>query len=180
LQWREPARRWVLKYPNHILAMAEIRAAYPGAVFIVTHRDPAQTLASLCALTAEYRASRYDAVDEHGVGREMMDFVARHLGRFMQFRAASGGDAGIIDVDYYRLVADPIATVGGIYDRAGLPMPESVRTHLLTWTAANPKDKRGVHSYRLADYGLDIGMVDDWFQDYRRRFAVKLESEVAE
>jgi len=174
LQWRQPSRRWVLKYPNHVLAIAEIRAVYPDAVVVVTHRDPAQTLASLCALTAEYRASRYDDIDSPGIGREMMGFVGQHLARFMLFRASPGGNHGIIDIDYYRLVADPTATVGEIYDRMGLAMPDSVLRHLGTWTAANPKGKRGVHAYRLADYGLDSGAVN---QDYRRRFAVKLENE---
>jgi hypothetical protein len=177
LQWREPIRRWVLKYPNHILAMTEIRAVCPDAVFVVTHRDPAQTLASLCALTAEYRASRYDSVDRPGIGWEMMEFVGQHLARFMRFRASPGGNDGVIDVDYYRLVADPIATVGEIYDRTDLAMPDSVLRHLRTWTAANPKGKRGVHAYRLADYGLDSGTVNDWFEGYRRRFAIKLENE---
>lgn len=175
LQWRAPARRWVLKYPNHMLAVADIRAVYPDAVCVVTHRDPVRTLASLCALTEQYRAARYDTSDRLALGREMLGFVRAHIDRFMAYRDGAGDD-GLIDVDYYRLVADPVSTVADIYRRTGTEMPDSVRSRLAYWTGANPKGRRGRHEYRLADYGLEAGEVSAVFADYRRRFGVKLES----
>jgi hypothetical protein len=175
LQWRAPPRRWVLKYPNHMLAVADINAVYPDAVYVVTHRDPVQTLASLCALTEQYRAARYDTSDRLALGREMLGFVRAHIDRFMAYRDGAGDD-GLIDVDYYRLVADPVSTVADIYRRTGTEMPDSVRSRLAYWTGANPKGRRGRHEYRLADYGLEAGEVSAVFADYRRRFGVKLES----
>jgi hypothetical protein len=174
LQWRAPARRWVLKYPNHMLAVADIRAVYPDAVCIVTHRDPAQTLASLCALTEQYRAARYETNDRLALGREMLGFVRAHIDRFMAYRDRVGGE-GIIDVDYYRLVADPVSTVVDIYGRTGMMVPDTVRSRLASWTDANPKGHRGRHEYRLADYGLDADALDAVFDDYRRRFGVRPE-----
>ena len=127
LQWRAPARRWVLKYPNHMLAIGDIRAVYPDAACVVTHRDPVQTLASLCALTEQYRAARYDTADQPALGREMLHFVKAHIDRFMACRDTVGG---IIDVDYYRLVADPVSTVAEVYDRTGMTMPNTVKDRL--------------------------------------------------
>jgi len=172
LQYRSAPHRWVLKFPNHMLAMAEIRAVHPGAVLIATHRDPVRTLASLCALTEKYRSARYADCDRHALGREMLHFVGRHLDRFLAFRDGPGGDDGVIDVDYYRLVADPVATMAEIYDRAGMEMSAAVRLQLAGWTAANPKGQRGTHNYHLADYGLDPGTVNAMFEPYRRRFQV--------
>jgi hypothetical protein len=176
LQWRAPARRWVLKYPNHMLAVGDIRAVYSDAVCVVTHRDPIQTLASLCALTEQYRAARYDTNDRPALGREMLHFVTAHIDRFMAYRD-SVGDEGIVDVDYCRLVADPVTTVAKIYDRTGMTMPDTVRDRLASWAEANPKGRRGRHDYRLADYGLDSGAMDVIFAGYRRRFGVERERE---
>lgn len=175
LQWRAPQRRWVLKYPNHMLAVPDIRAVYPDAICVATHRDPATTLASLCALTEQYRAARYDTNDRLGLGREMLHFVTSHIERFMAHRDGPAGNDGIIDVDYYRLVADPVATVTQLYERIGLIMPPAVQARLAAWTEANPRGKRGRHEYRLADYGLDQGDVDAVFARYRRRFDVSSE-----
>jgi hypothetical protein len=176
LQWQAPRRRWVLKYPNHMLAIADIRVVYPDAVCVVTHRDPAQTLASLCALTEQYRAARHDANDRHALGREMLHFVKSHIDRFLAYRDGAGGDGGIIDVDYYRRVADPLSTVAELYRWIGMSIPDRVRTRLAAWIDANPKGKRGRHEYRLADYGLEVGIVDAGFADYRRQFDLPLEN----
>ena len=175
LQWRTPARRWVLKYPNHMLAVADIRAVYPDAVCIVTHRDPVQTLASLCALTEQYRTARYETNDRSALGQEMLEFVRAHIDRFLAYREGVGGE-GIIDVDYYRLVADPVSTVANTYERTGMMMPVTVRDRLAAWTGANPKGHRGRHEYRLTDYGLDAGAVDAIFGEYRERFGVRSEA----
>jgi len=176
LQWRAPRRHWVLKYPNHMLAVADIRAVYPDAICVATHRDPAQTLASLSALTEQYRSARYDTNDRKALGHEMLHFVKAHINRFMAYRDGPGGNDGIIDVDYYRLVADPVSNVAEIYERIGMAMPDSVRTKLAEWIEANPKGKRGKHEYRLADYGLDANAVDGVFADYRQRLDVRSEA----
>jgi hypothetical protein len=178
LQWRAPARRWVLKYPNHMLAVADIRAVYPDAICVATHRDPGTTLASLCALTERYRSARYDANDRPMLGREMLHFVKAHIRRFMAYRNSAGGNDGIIDVDYYRLVADPVSVVAEIYERIGMTMPDTVRARLAGWIDANPKGKRGRHEYKLADYGLDTETVDAVFADYRQRFGIWREEAV--
>jgi Sulfotransferase family len=175
LQWRVPPRRWVLKYPNHMLAIGDIRVVYPDAVCVATHRDPVQTLASLCALTEQYRAARYDAADRPALGREMLHFVTTHIDRFMAYRDTVGDD-GIIDVDYYRLVGDPVSTVAEIYHRTEMTMPGAVRTRLAVWTEANPKGRRGRYEYHLDDYGLNADELSAVFADYRTRFGVKLES----
>jgi hypothetical protein len=175
LQWKADRRRWALKYPNHMVAMTEIRTVYPDSVFIVTHRDPLQTLASICSLTERFRAARYENVDRHDVGREMLHFVHRHIDRFLEFRAGPGGNESVVDVDYYRLVADPVSTVAEIYQRAGLTMTDSVRGELSKWTAANPKGRRGTHDYRFADYGLDLDDVEARFAPYRQRFGIRRE-----
>src|SRR5207244_1965281 len=103
LQHRAAPRRWTLKYPNHLLSMDAIRAIYPDSRFVVTHRDPVQTLASLCKLTLDVRTIYADKVDPKTVGRQIRHFVRRHLDKFMDF--ATGPNAtGMSHVDYYRLV----------------------------------------------------------------------------
>ncbi len=175
LQYGDAKRRWVLKYPNHMLAMPQIRALHPAAVFVVTHRDPVQTLASLCALTESYRGGRYAHQDRAGIGAEMLHFVQRHIARMLEARGKPGFETGMIDIDYYRLVAEPETVVAGIYANIGLDMPAAVQAELSAWIAANPKGKRGRHDYRLADYGLDFSAVNAGFAAYRSRFAIPME-----
>src|SRR6185436_13400682 len=40
LQWKVPARQWVLKSPQHLWALDALVAVYPDARIVQTHRDP--------------------------------------------------------------------------------------------------------------------------------------------
>jgi enoyl-CoA hydratase/carnithine racemase len=176
LQWGAAPRRWVLKYPNHLLAMREIGAVHPRARFVVTHRDPVQALASLCDLTFQYRAPRHARNDKQQIGRQLQEFVRAHIERLMAYAERPDAGRPVIDVDYYRLVEDPLASVAGIYAALDLEMPRTVRDTLSEWVRRNPKGQRGEHRYRLEEFGLDAGSVNESFAAYRKRYAIPLES----
>lgn len=175
LQWRMPQPRWALKYPNHVLAMNEILQVYPDARFVMTHRDPVQTLASISKMTFKLREVRSDsAVDPHEVGRQMLHFVQRHIDRIMQF--TSGPDAGkVVHVDYYRMLDDPAAVMEGVHQGLGIDSPEETRQAVADWHASNPKGARGANPYALEQFGLNAEAVADQFADYMRRFDIPRE-----
>lgn len=176
LQWRAPSRRWVLKYPNHIMSMGQLSKTYPDALFVVSHRDPVKTLASLCDLTYRFRAPRYANNDPAEVGQEMWYFVQKHVDHLLAFRR-SDVRARIVDIDYNRLVADPVSVVEAVYVAAALELPAAVRERLTAWTSRNPKGKRGLHRYRLEDFGLDRERVEAGFANYRRAFHIPKEED---
>jgi hypothetical protein len=176
LQWKSAPRRWTLKYPNHLLSMDAIVRVYPGAQFVITHRDPVQTLASLCNLTDKFRAWRSDIRDPQKVGRQMRYFVRQHILKLMQFEKTKAADINTIHVDYYRLVDAPAVVLGEVYDRLGLSMPQRVRESVVEWHRRNPKGKRGKHSYNLEQFGLAVGEVTEEYSDYIRMFDIPTES----
>jgi len=177
LQWRAPQPRWALKYPNHVIAMDRILEVYPDARFVMTHRDPVQVLASICNLTHTFRGPRMEGgSDPHLVGRQMLDFIGRHVDRIMDF--TGGPDAGrVVHVDYYRLLDDPMAEIEQVHEALGIDTPDNVRAAVTQWRADNPKGKRGSNPYALDDYGLDRAEVESRFAAYRERFAIPHEAE---
>jgi len=175
LQWRMPQPRWALKYPNHVLAMDVILDIHPDARFVMTHRDPVQTLASIAKLTLKLREARsIGPVDPHLVGKQMLDFVRRHIDRIMAF---SGMDAGkrVCHVDYYRLVDEPAAVMAQVHAALDIDTPEAVSEAVADWHRRNPKGARGSNPYALEDFGLDADAVAERFADYMRRFDIPRE-----
>lgn len=176
LQWQGPARRWAVKYPNHLLAMPAIRAVYPGARFVMTHRDPVQLVASIANMTLALRSVRYDTVDPHRVGVQMRDFIRRHVDRILaEAKAEEDGGGQVVHVDYYRLVADPGPVLAEVHDRLGTGLPDEVRDAILGWRQANPKNARGSNDYTLEQFGLDRAELTDLFSDYCRAFDIPSE-----
>jgi hypothetical protein len=176
LQWRSPPSRWALKYPNHVIAMDAILAVYPDARFVMTHRDPVQTLASISKLTQRLRESRAGKpADPHRVGRQMSQFVRRHIDRIMAFSRTTAG-ARVIHVDYYRLVDDPAAAMTEVHAALGVDTPDAVYEAVCDWHRRNPKGARGSNPYALEEFGLDDEAVAAQFADYVRHFSIPRES----
>ena len=176
LQWKSPARPWALKYPNHVLALGAVLGVYPDARLVMTHRDPIQTLASICKMTARLRASRGAEVDPREVGRDMLHFITRHIDRILVFDAGPQG-ARMVHVDYYALVDDPLTEMGRIHAGIGIDTPAEVAEAVGAWRQANPKNARGRNDYALGDYGLDEAEVAERFAPYVRRFAIPREGD---
>lgn len=177
LQWKLPRPRWAIKYPNHVIAMDEILTVYPDARFVMTHRDPVQTLPSITKMSCMLRSAREEKpVDPHRVGRQMLDFVRRHIDRIMEFCSGPGADR-VSHVDYYRLVADPATTLGEVHTEIAAELPDDVRESITSWRRANPKGKRGKNEYSLEQYGIDADEARDLFADYTRHFDIPSEAE---
>jgi Sulfotransferase family len=175
LQWRLDPKPWALKYPNHIIAMNEILQVYPDARFLMTHRDPAQVVASISKMTVNLRGlRRAHAVDPLQVGRDMQHFIRRHVDRVMEFDRDARGSC-VVHVDYYALVADPVAEMRRIHAGLGIDTPEEVLRSVDAWHRANPKNARGANDYSLRQYGLDADALADLFNDYIRRFDIPQE-----
>lgn len=175
LQWRTPQPHWALKYPNHVLAMNTILNLHPDARFIMTHRDPVQTLASICKMSFTLRSVRYDSpVDPLLVGRQLFDFVARHIDRIMAFCTSPSGNR-VTHVDYYRLVDNPALAMTDIHDSLGIDTPKEVSGAVADWHRRNPKGARGANPYALETYGLDEAEVAERFSHYMRYFDIPRE-----
>ena len=177
LQWRSQRKPWALKYPNHVIAMNEILEVHPGARFVMTHRDPAQVVASISKMTWNLRSMRSaKPVNMHEVGRDMLHFIQRHIDRIMAFDRGPNSSR-VTHVDYYALVADPVAEMHHIHAGLGIDTPADVAKAVGDWHAANPKNARGRNDYSLDQYGLDRNAVLAQFSDYIERFAIPAESE---
>ena len=177
LQWRTSPRPWALKYPNHVIAMNEILQVYPDARFVMTHRDPIQTLASISKMTFNLRGIRTGtAVDPAQVGSEMMHFVQRHIDRIMEFDRSEQGRR-VVHVDYYALVNDPVTALRRIFAGLGIDSPDGVVEAVRQWWRANPKNARGRNDYTLEQWGLEVDAVAERFGGYMRRFDIPREKE---
>lgn len=177
LQWRTPRPRWALKYPGHVLAMDAILQVHPSARFVMTHRDPVQTLASLCKLTTALRGARYEQdYDVKLVGRQMLDFVRFHIDRIMQFTSGPETDR-ITHVDYYRLLNNPSLVMSEVHASLGVDSPHQVREAVAQWHRDNPKGARGSNPYALEQFGLEPDFVAEQFGDYMQRFDIPREKD---
>lgn len=150
----EADRRWVLKNPSHLVALDALMAVYPDALVVQMHRDPVTSVASACSLSATSAAGWSTTFAGEVVGATQLDLLAREFHAFHRARPAYD-QRQFVDIDYRDFVADPTAAVRGIYETFGLDWSPAAADAVRAVDAASREgDRKPVHAYTLADYGL--------------------------
>jgi hypothetical protein len=171
LHSRRPPYRWLLKDPLYLFQLKEFSTQYPGARFLVTHRDPVSVLPSTCSVIESSRRLRLPDwnSDPMELGREALDFFPDAVRQGMDARTSIGEDR-FLDVAQHELASDAARTAARIYEFAGLTMSPDTRTAMAKWASDNEPGSRGEHRYRAEDYGLTPGAIRSAFADYLDRF----------
>jgi len=175
LQSRYMNERWVLKSPVHLRTLDALLDEYPDARLIFTHRDPAKTIPSLASLIYTIRGIVTDSVDAEAIGREQFHWWADSLDVAMAVRAKHSDKADqFIDIRFEDFIADPVASVGGAYERLDMPWSESIEQRMRTFLAEHPRGKHGSHRYELDDFGLELPEIRRRFGEYCETYDVPL------
>lgn len=162
-------KRWVLKNPSHLFALDELLTVYPDALVVVTHRDPRTIIPSVCSLSAQASDGWSEVFVGDTIGRGQLDLWARGFDKFSEVRARHD-PAHFVDVDYRDFVADPLGTVGSLYDRFGLELSADAESAMAALQGESRRgDRKPVHRYTLEEFGLTAADVDERFPDYAFR-----------
>ncbi len=171
LQWHCPPTLWHLKTPVHMFALDALVEAYPNALFLWSHRDPAKVLGSVCSLihyTRSWSSDRDDAIE---LGSEELDRWCLAIDRAMDFRKRVG-DRRFADISFVDLQSDPVAALAKGLTHIGLSFDEESRVSVERWAATHKPGSYGSHSYDLADFGLDPELIRERFASYCAAFDV--------
>lgn len=165
LQHQRPRKRWILKYPGHVADMTQIRAVFPDATFVWTHRDPATVIGSVCSLVETLWSIYQTRPDREAIGRLAMEVFTDLVDKGLEARLALPPSA-IVDVPYHRMAADPYQEVPNLYRAIGATWKAADEANLAE-AMARPKGARP-HTYELSRYGLDEDEVAAAFVRYLR------------
>jgi Sulfotransferase family len=168
LQWHCPPTLWHLKTPVHMLALDELRAVYPGARFLWTHRDPAAVLGSVCSLIAFTRSWVSDRDDAAELGRQQLELWVEAVRRAVEFRDRVG-ESCFADLTFDALQTEPVAAIEDAYERLGLGLGAG-RDAVATWARDHPPGAHGTHEFALDEFGLDPDEVRARFAPFLDRF----------
>lgn len=157
-------RRWVLKNPSHLFALDALMKVYPDALIIQTHRDPVTIVGSSCSLSEQATAGWSTTFVGEKIGSSQLELWSRGLREFNTARARYNPDQ-FLDIEFDELRADPFATVEKIYSKFGLDYTDSARSSMTTLDEESKSgDRKPVHKYSLADYGLTEDQVRAEFE----------------
>jgi Sulfotransferase family len=175
LQSRHGGGRWLLKSPGHMWSLGALLAEYPDAILVQTHRDPLRVIASVSALMALLRRLACDDPTVGEAAAEFAEYILEGLDRSVADRRRGIVPADrVVDVQLGAFVADPFATIRGIYERLELELAPQAEQRMRAFLAAHPGDGSG-QRYRFRDTGLDAAALRERVREYQRYFDVPSE-----
>ncbi len=172
LDAQAPGRRWILKSPDHVFALADIKAVYPDARFVFVHRDPVRVLGSVAKLTEVLRRPFAHSLDLAEIGRTVASCWIDGANRMIR---AADGDDSILHLRYGEIMSAPIDAARAVLCHAGLTLGEEAESRMRDWLRRAPKNGGAPRRYDLATFGLDAPTLRAQFAHYTERFGVELE-----
>ena len=167
-----PGRRWILKAPDHLFALDDIRKVYPDAHLVFVHRDPVRVLASVVKLTEVLRRPFTRSIDRVEIGREVS---ASWLNGAERMSALSSGDDSVLHLYYRQIASSPLDAVRAVYRHCGLTLTEEAEGRMRSWLRTTGHDNRPGRDYKLAEFGLDPHVLRERFARYTDTFGIEIE-----
>src|SRR6516225_6411657 len=167
-----PGRRWILRSPDHLFALDDIRKVYPDAHLVLVHRDPVRVLASVAKLTEVLRRPFTRSIDRVEIGREVSASWldgARRMSELSQHADAA------LHLNYRQIVARPIDAVRAVYRHCDLVLTEEAERRMRSWLRTGANVHRPWRSYKLAEFGLDAHLLRERFAPYTDTFGIEIE-----
>jgi hypothetical protein len=175
LQSTNPGR-WVLKMPSDSLFIRQIFKTFPDAKVIWAHRDPYAAVGSSFGMRGGSRPM-FEIDEGRDYMRERFPLqLALHASRALEFSRERPED--VYHLYYEDLVADPMAQIKKIYGWLGDDWSDAAEGGMGAWLQDNPQNKRGKHTYSLAEWGLSKKDLEPYFSDYLKAHPVATGVEV--
>src|SRR4029434_9510166 len=97
--------RWHLKSPPDSFFLDAVLEVFPDARFVMTHRDPAPVLGSVCSLIRTMYELTGRPPEASALGRAELSSWSEAMRRLLAVRTRAG-EACFADVHFHELVAD--------------------------------------------------------------------------
>ncbi len=168
--FRPSGERFILKDPAHAFNLREIVEVFPNAKFIFTHRDPAQSLSSICSLYAHTRSLFSDAVDAQSVGKEIINgYWPEGLENAMRVRQSLPKNC-YTDVRQTDLRTNPLDAVRRIYEDLNIGFEETAQSAINVFLNASAHSPHHRHEHSPEGFGLTAGVMRERLQGYVEDF----------
>ncbi len=167
--------RWVIKCPQHMEQLPVLRATFPDATYVVTHRDPVGSIRSTLSMwlyASRILRTKSDPEEPKGY---WIDRYRTLLQRCVRDHHVLPPEQ-TVDVYFHQWIKNPDAILGEIYAKAGLPLNADTLATLHKYHADHDPGVKGRVVFNLErDFGITPDDIRRDFEFYFDRFPVERE-----
>lgn len=173
IQHSRTPKRWVLK-GFHGRRLRALFDTYPDARIVWVHRDPVQVLASQIVAFGQINESLAGSLDWTQYAEDTIEGSRTNFHAYLTDPYVD--DPRIHHVRYRDFVSDPVATIGGFYDFAGLSLTADAEKAMRAYLDTNRSDRYGKFTYSTDVLPVPVQQLHNEFAAYRERFGIDIET----
>ena len=165
LQWQgfaSESKRWLLKAPGYVGAEVEMLKVFPDTQFVMTHRDPMQTIPSVFRLLDTFHEPFSNLKNNY---QNILLAYGTQLKQHMANRRILP-DLSIVDILFDELNSSAESSLEKIYRFLDMSFSDASRQEVRNWELDNPRHKNGVLQYSLEDYNVTEAQIEQALADY--------------
>ena len=169
MQFLRGGRRWLLKSPQHLEQLPVLDKVFPDVFVIFTHRDPTPVALSMLAMIT-YSARMYcSPVPVNDISSTWIERLGLMLNALVRDRHTIPPERSI-DVRFDEFMADEMAVVTQVYEKAGEALDDDTRAAIDRYLAGHQRGRLGTVATSPEMFGLDERDLRDPFAAYIARF----------
>lgn len=169
MQFLRGGRRWLLKSPQHLEQLRVLDEVFPDVFVIFTHRDPTPVALSMIAMIT-YTARMYShPVPVNDIASAWIERLGLMLNALVRDRDAIPPERSI-DVRFDEFMADDMAVVVQVYEKAGEELDDEARAAINGYLAGHQRGRLGTVATSPEMFGLTGRDLRDPFAAYVARF----------
>jgi hypothetical protein len=166
LQWRQPARRWILKTPHHLEFPDLITRHFGKVHFIWPHRTIYESVPSFLSMVMYNRMIFSNSADKLAIADHWVRKTGYMLDRALEFRMKEKNNLLFTDISYPEMMKDPMGELSRLYSMNG-GISNELREKFENHMQENPHRKYGTHHYSLEDFNLTRDTIDSHTHRYQ-------------
>jgi hypothetical protein len=170
LQWKKPAKRWVLKTPHHLEFPDLIEKNFGEVHYLWPHRSIYESVPSFLSMVTYNHMIFSNHVDEKRIAAHWVRKTGYMLDKALDYRAKDNNPAGFTDIYYEDLIRNSEQELSRIYSLDGGLTPELI-TRFEIHERDHPHRKHGTHHYSVADFSLTEADIDKYTGRYQKFMA---------
>lgn len=168
-QAETPGQRLILKAPAHAAYVDSLNKALPDAMVVHTVRDPEPVVGSVNSLLYTIHGVVTEKVDVARLGQTNIKIFRESMERAVQVLETAPKDI-YYEVQYTRLVKEPVEVVGDLYRHFGLQFDPVFEAKLKEQMENRPQHKFGKHVYSLEECGITQEYLHEQMKQYYHSF----------
>ena len=158
-------RPFILKNPEHMLYLDNIKDIFPNSISICIHRDPLKTIPSYCGMISQVRYLYFGKINKTEIGEFVMDLYLNMINKMNQTK----DNKNVIHIPFNQLINEPLEILTYLNNNFNLKINKIQENKDIK---KHSKLYKNELKFSLEDFNLNENDIKNKFSSYYKMYKI--------